>query len=135
MFFRFHLRSLIISRFHTQNYSKTYKMTRFICVWQTGDRIRIIQRNPSGLWFGECRGRTGNFKFINVEELEPIRSSHTGISAEVDTGLSGLRVIWTRQKGQIRLQDKVAKMNFTRCWVVPIRDGFEEFRAPPMELS
>ncbi len=25
--------------------------------------------NPSGLWKGRCQGRTGNFKFINVEVL------------------------------------------------------------------
>ncbi len=37
---------------------------------QAGDLIQIIRKHPSGIWEGECMGRVGRFKFINVEELE-----------------------------------------------------------------
>ena len=40
-----------------------------MCV-QKGDLIQIIRKHPSGIWEGECAGRVGRFKFINVEELE-----------------------------------------------------------------
>ena len=40
-----------------------------MCV-QEGDLIQIIRKHPSGIWEGECAGRVGRFKFINVEELE-----------------------------------------------------------------
>ena len=32
-----------------------------------GDVINIISMNASGLWKGKCKGRVGNFKFVNVE--------------------------------------------------------------------
>jgi len=38
-----------------------------LCV---GDLIGLINRHPSGMWVGECQGRVGRFKFINVEIVE-----------------------------------------------------------------
>ena len=35
-----------------------------------GDLIGIISKHPSGLWMGECDGKVGRFKFINVEIVE-----------------------------------------------------------------
>ena len=38
-----------------------------LCV---GDLIGVINRHQSGMWVGECEGRVGRFKFINVELVE-----------------------------------------------------------------
>ena len=35
-----------------------------------GDLIGIISKHPSGQWTGECGGKVGRFKFINVEIVE-----------------------------------------------------------------
>ena len=35
-----------------------------------GDLVGIISKHPSGLWMGECGGKVGRFKFINVEIVE-----------------------------------------------------------------
>jgi len=35
-----------------------------------GDLIGVIHKHPSGTWLGECEGRVGRFKFINVVEVE-----------------------------------------------------------------
>ena len=35
-----------------------------------GDLIGIISKHPSGQWTGECEGKVGRFKFINVEIVE-----------------------------------------------------------------
>lgn len=35
-----------------------------------GDLIGIISKHPSGQWMGECGGKVGRFKFINVEIVE-----------------------------------------------------------------
>ena len=37
---------------------------------RVGDLIGVISRHPSGMWVGECEGRVGRFKFINVEMVE-----------------------------------------------------------------
>ena len=34
-----------------------------------GDIIDVIETNPNGTWRGHCRGRVGNFKFLNVETI------------------------------------------------------------------
>merc|ERR1719266_2240599 len=31
-----------------------------------GDRIEVMRMGPTGIWRGRCRGREGNFKFIDV---------------------------------------------------------------------
>jgi len=49
--------------------------------------IQIIRRGASGIWFGESNGRTGNFKFINVEELETLPAADHSISESTLTGL------------------------------------------------
>ena len=38
-----------------------------LCV---GDLVGVITRHPSGMWVGECQGKVGRFKFINVELVE-----------------------------------------------------------------
>ena len=35
-----------------------------------GDLVGIISKHPSGQWMGECGGKVGRFKFINVEIVE-----------------------------------------------------------------
>ena len=34
--------------------------------FRRGDRIEVIRMGPTGIWRGRCRGREGNFKFIDV---------------------------------------------------------------------
>lgn len=38
-------------------------------VFKQGDLIDILERNESGTWIGQCNGRIGHFKFINVTEI------------------------------------------------------------------
>ncbi|XP_055384780.1 uncharacterized protein LOC129614276 isoform X2 [Condylostylus longicornis] len=38
-------------------------------IFKKGDIIDVITMNASGIWKGSCHGRTGHFKFINVEVL------------------------------------------------------------------
>ena len=35
--------------------------------FRKGDTIKVTEMNASGLWRGECRGREGKFKFIDVK--------------------------------------------------------------------
>ncbi len=44
--------------------------------------IDIISMNPSGLWRGQCQGRVGNFKFINVDIVNERRRSTGGSGTE-----------------------------------------------------
>ena len=37
---------------------------------RVGDMIGVISQHPSGIWTGECEGKIGRFKFINVELVE-----------------------------------------------------------------
>ena len=37
---------------------------------KTGDQIAVTARNQSGIWRGWCKGREGNFKFIDVKTEE-----------------------------------------------------------------
>lgn len=37
---------------------------------RVGDLIGVISQHPSGIWMGECDGKIGRFKFINVELVE-----------------------------------------------------------------
>merc|ERR1719348_283912 len=37
---------------------------------RVGDLIGVISQHPSGIWTGECEGKVGRFKFINVEMVE-----------------------------------------------------------------
>merc|ERR1719220_1220241 len=40
--------------------------------FRRGDRIEVIRMGPTGIWRGRCRGREGNFKFIDVRtEKQP----------------------------------------------------------------
>ena len=34
--------------------------------FRRGDRIEVVKMGPTGIWRGRCRGREGNFKFIDV---------------------------------------------------------------------
>ena len=34
--------------------------------FRRGDRIEVMRMGPTGIWRGRCRGREGNFKFIDV---------------------------------------------------------------------
>merc|ERR1711973_1083337 len=34
--------------------------------FRRGDRIKVVKMGPTGIWRGRCRGREGNFKFIDV---------------------------------------------------------------------
>ena len=34
-----------------------------------GDIIDVIETNPNGTWRGQCHGRVGNFKFLNVQTI------------------------------------------------------------------
>merc|ERR1711963_869299 len=34
--------------------------------FRRGDRIKVVKMEPAGIWRGRCRGREGNFKFIDV---------------------------------------------------------------------
>lgn len=38
-------------------------------IFQKGDVIEVLQMSASGLWQGRAHGRTGLFKFINIELL------------------------------------------------------------------
>jgi len=59
--------------------------------FKAGDMIRIIRRCPSGIWIGDCGGRTGNFKFINVEEVEEVSSpAHLSLHVSEETDLPDL---------------------------------------------
>ena len=33
-------------------------------------KLHFFLQHPSGTWLGECEGRVGRFKFINVVEVE-----------------------------------------------------------------
>merc|ERR1712038_1323344 len=35
--------------------------------FRRGDRIEVVKMGPTGIWRGRCRGREGNFKFIDVQ--------------------------------------------------------------------
>ena len=37
---------------------------------RVGDLIGLISQHPSGIWTGECEGKVGRFKFINVKIVE-----------------------------------------------------------------
>merc|ERR1711963_8606 len=40
--------------------------------FRRGDRIEVIRMGPTGIWRGRCRGKEGNFKFIDVRtEKQP----------------------------------------------------------------
>merc|ERR1719295_286184 len=40
--------------------------------FRRGDRIEVMRMGPTGIWRGRCRGREGNFKFIDVRtEKQP----------------------------------------------------------------
>jgi len=40
--------------------------------FKRGDRIEVMRMGPTGIWRGRCRGREGNFKFIDVRtEKQP----------------------------------------------------------------
>ena len=43
---------------------------------RVGDLIGIISQHPSGIWTGECEGKVGRFKFINVELVETDKDNH-----------------------------------------------------------
>jgi len=43
----------------------------------TGDLIGVIHKHPSGTWLGECEGKVGRFKFINVVEMEGLMPGET----------------------------------------------------------
>merc|ERR1711973_631063 len=34
--------------------------------FRRGDRVEVVKMGPTGIWRGRCRGREGNFKFIDV---------------------------------------------------------------------
>ena len=36
---------------------------------RAGEVVRVLDRRPGGLWLGEAAGRTGTFKFTQVEEV------------------------------------------------------------------
>merc|ERR1719411_526614 len=43
--------------------------------FRRGDRIEVIRMGPTGIWRGRCRGKEGNFKFIDVRtEKQPKRT-------------------------------------------------------------
>merc|ERR550534_999207 len=47
--------------------------------FRRGDRVEVVKMGPTGIWRGRCRGREGNFKFIDVR-VE--RQSNKGRRAE-----------------------------------------------------
>ena len=51
-----------------------------------GDIIDVIETNPNGTWRGQCHGRVGNFKFLNVQTI-PDRNVVRQVSG--DSGHSG----------------------------------------------
>ena len=38
--------------------------------FKCGQMIKVLERSNTGLWLGECNGRRGKFKFVNVTVLE-----------------------------------------------------------------
>jgi len=63
--------------------------------YKAGDLIRIIRRGSSGNWYGEANGRIGNFKFINIEELQipmdkPVNHQHLNNHTTVANSCSSL---------------------------------------------
>ena len=38
--------------------------------FKCGQMIKVVERRDTGLWVGECNGRRGKFKFVNVTVLE-----------------------------------------------------------------
>ena len=43
--------------------------------FRSGQIIKVVERSDSGLWVGECNGRRGKFKFVNVTVLERFQPS------------------------------------------------------------
>ena len=56
---------------------------------RVGDLIGVISQHPSGIWMGECEGKIGRFKFINVELVEYSEET-VGTDKDTVTTLSDL---------------------------------------------
>ena len=87
-----------------------------------GDIIDVIETNPNGTWRGHCRGRVGNFKFLNVETIP---SRHTRLSSEArEAGGHEERVMRTRSVLQL-----LASVNMTQYLSVLTLNGFDNLES------
>ena len=49
-------------------------------------KITFFLQHPSGTWLGECEGRVGRFKFINVVEVEGLMGEKSTEEEEEEVG-------------------------------------------------
>ena len=80
-----------------------------------GDIIDVIETNPNGTWRGHCRGRVGNFKFLNVETITNGRMRLNSIQGEPQC-----RQTKTRSVHQL-----LASINMTQYLSVLTLNGYD----------
>ena len=80
------------------------------------DLIDIISTNASGLWRGCCKGKVGNFKFLNVETL-PNREKQNDNNADAS---------WSRVRS---VQEFLIKLDMEEYISVFVLNGFETVEA------
>ena len=85
-----------------------------------GDIIDVIETNPNGTWRGHCRGRVGNFKFLNVETIPNGRMRLSSISIQGDPQCREDRGAKTRSVHQL-----LASVNMTQYLSVLTLNGFD----------
>lgn len=62
--------------------NSTLHLLQFVLfIAQKGDIVEVLSMNASGIWRGRAAGRTGHFKFINVEVLPENRSGSSSTTS------------------------------------------------------
>jgi len=77
-----------------------------------GDLIGVISQHPSGIWKGECEGKVGRFKFINVEMVESkkVELEDKKSFASLSELLEELQLIHLRSKLELNGYEKLENL-------------------------